>query len=206
MSIDSHIFLEVIEYASFLLSALSYFLLAVLFSDALLVRFDLKTFFKSLGFILLFGATVLNLLQSNYSGVTLWIMAAALSLLFWGFTLDPFSKFKFISPLPLVFLPFLNGHILLFVLGLITTIAIFQLSYTTSHRDFIPLGVGFTLMTVGEYFYYLESLEHLRALSGAGPFLYLFATIVLLGWAWSYLATRFINLIKSRPPEATAKL
>ncbi len=128
-------------------------------------------------------------------------MSAALSLLFIGFIIDPLSKLRILAPLPIVFFPFLSGHILLFILGLATTMAIFQLAYTTKHRDLIPLGVGFTLLSVGEYLYHLKDIEQLKQLALAGSFLYLFASLILLGWVWSYLSLRFINRFKSN--EAT---
>lgn len=111
-------------------------------------------------------------------------------LIFIGFIMDPLSSFKFIAPLPMVFLPFLAGHILFFVLSLLTTVGIFQLAYTTKHRDLIPLGVGFTLISVGEYLYHLKDIEQLKQLVLAGSFLYFFAALILLGWVWSYMALR----------------
>ncbi len=200
MFLNERIFLDVIVHTSFLLSATSFFFSAAIFGDALFVRFDFKTFIKFLGFLLLGISLVLNLLNL-FTLVSFWVMSTALVLLFIGFIIDPLSNFKFIAPLPIVFLPFLSGHILLFVLGLATTVAIFQLAYTTSHRDLIPLGVSFTLISVGEYLYHLKDIEQLKQLALAGSFLYLFASLILLGWVWSYLALRFINRFKSN--EAT---
>lgn len=196
MSLDSHIFLGVIVNASFLLSATAFFFCSAIFGDALFVRFDLKSFLKFLGFFMLGGSLLLNLLNF-YPSVALWIMSVALTLLFIGFIIDPLSRFKFIAPIPLVFFPFLSGHILLFILGILTTVGIFQLAYTTKHRDLIPLGVSFTLISAGEYLYHLEDIDKLKQLAVAGSFLYLFASLVLLVWAWSYLAMRFVNVLKS---------
>lgn len=128
-------------------------------------------------------------------------MASGFVLIFLGFTMDPLSTFKFIAPLPIVFLPFLTGHILFFVLSILTTVGIFQLAYATKHQDLIPLGVGFTLISVGEYFYHLENIVQLKQLALAGSFLYLFASLILLCWGWSYMALRFINRFK--PSETT---
>jgi len=197
MSLDSFIFIDVIIQTSFLLSAVSFFFISLLFGDTLLLKFDPKTFIKFLGFLLLGVYFVLNLLNNSYSVFGFWIMSLGLVLIFIGFILDPLSKFKFIAPLPIVFFPFLSGHILFFVLSLLTTFVIFQLAYTTRHRDLIPLGVSFTLISVGEYLYHLKDIENLKQLAVAGSFLYLFASLVLLGWVWSYLALRFINRFKS---------
>lgn len=143
---------------------------------------------------------VLNMLNDSYPVLSFWMMATGLVLIFLGFIMDPLSTFKFIAPLPIIFLPFLTGHILFFVLSLLTTVGIFQLAYTTKHQDLIPLGVGFTLISVGEYLYHLKDVEQLKQLASAGSFLYLFASLVLLGWGWSYMALRFINRFK--PIEA----
>ncbi len=200
MSLDSQIFLDVIIPTSLLLSATSFFLSSAIFGDALFVRFDLKTFIKFLGFLLLGAAFVLNILNHSLPVVSFWLIALALVLLFVGFIMDPLSKFKFLAPLPVVFLLFLSGHILLFVLSLLTTMAIFQLAYTTRHRDFIPLGVSFTLISVGEYLFHLEIIDGLKQLAVAGSFLYLFASLVLLAWVWSYLALRFFYRFNSTEP------
>jgi len=186
VSLDFFIFPEVIKSTSFLLSATSFFFLAAIFGDALFVRFDLKTFIKFLGFLILGLSVILNS----------WMMAVGFVLIFVGFIIDPLSKAKFIMPLPIVFFPFLTDHILFFVLSLITTVAVFQLAYVTKHQDFIPLGVGFTLISVGEYFYHLENVEQLKQLALAGSFLYLFASLILLGWGWSYLVLRLKNRLK----------
>lgn len=194
--LDTLIFPEVIIPISFLLSATSFFFLAAIFGDALFVRFDFRTFIKFLGFLLLGASFVLNILDNSYPVLSFWLMATGLVLIFIGFIMDPLSTFKFIAPLPIVFLPFLTGHILFFVLSILTTVGIFQLAYATKHQDLIPLGVGFTLVSVGEYFYHLENIVQLKHLALAGSFLYLFASLILLGWGWSYMALRFINRFK----------
>ena len=188
--LDAFIFPDVIVSTSFLLSATSFFFLAAIFADALLLRFDSRTFIKFLGFLLLGVSLVLNLLNNSYPILSSGIMAVAFVLIFISFIMDPLSSFKLIAPLPIVFFPFLTGHILFFVLSLLTTLGIFQLAYATKHQDLIPLGVGFTLISVGEYFYHLENIVQLKQLALAGSFLYLFASLILLGWGWSYLALR----------------
>src|SRR3989344_4582672 len=185
MLLDSRIFLDVVVNASFVLTSASFLLLSALFGDALITRFDLKTFLKALGFGLLGLSSIFNLSLG---------MPVGLLLILFGFILDPFSKLRPLMPLPIVFLLFLNGHILLFVLGLLITLAVFQLAYTTSHRDLMPLGIGFTLLSIGEYFYHLKGIEHLSQLSLAGSFLYLFASLIFLGWLWSYMGIRFFKV------------
>ncbi len=196
MPIETFIFLDIIVTASFVLSVAAFFFLGMLFADALVVRFELKTLVKSLGFFLFGASLLMHWLKFSDSIAVLWIMPVAFCLLFFGYILDPLSRFRFMLPLPIVFFPFLKGHILLFVLGLLVTVVIFQLAYTTKHRDFIPLGLGFCLLSIGEYFYHLGTIERLKYLSAAGSFLYLFSSLVLLGWVWSYLAIRFIKIKK----------
>lgn len=188
--LDALIFPEVIISISFLLSATSFFFLAAIFGDALFVQFDFRAFIKFLGFLLLGVSLVLNILNNSYPVLSSWMMAVGFVLIFVGFITDPLSTFKFIAPLPIVFFPFLTGHILFFVLSLLTTVGIFQLAYATKHQDLIPLGVGFTLISVGEYLYHFKDIEQLKQLALAGSFLYLFASLVLIGWGWSYLALR----------------
>lgn len=196
MSFESFIFLDVIIQTSFLLAAISFLLIAALFGDSLLLRFESRTVMKFLGFLVLGIVFVLHLFNNSYPIISSWLMSGALVLIFIGYVLDPLSKLKFIAPLPIVFFPFLGGHILFFVLSLLITVAVFQLAYTTRHRDLIPLGVSFTLISVGEYLYHLEDIERLKQLALAGSFLYLFASLILFGWVWSYLALRFFNTIK----------
>ena len=185
MLLDSRIFLDVVVNTSFVLTAAATIFLAALFADTLFLRFDLKTFLKSLGFGM-FG--IFWILNINLG------LIAGLLFIFIGFVLDPFSKLRPLTPLPIVFLLFLSDHLLLFVLGLLITISIFQLAYTTSHRDLMPLGVGFVLLSIGEYFYHLKGIEHLSELSLAGSFLYLFASLIFLGWLWSYIGVRFFRI------------
>ena len=198
MLLNEWIFLDMIVNTSLLLSATSFFIVSLMFGDALFARFNLKTFMKFLGFLLIGVTFILNLLHISYPVLIFWFMSAGLVLLFLGFILDPLSKLKFFAPLPLVFFPFLNDHILFFVLSLMITVGVFQLAYTTSHRDLIPLGVSFTLISVGEYLFHLKDIEQLKQLAVAGSFLYLFASLILLGWAWSYIALRLIYLLKRK--------
>lgn len=184
MSIDSFIFIDVISNASYLLTAVAFFMLSALFFDALIAVFDIKTCIKSLGFCILGLGWIFHLP---------WLMSGALFLLFIAFALDPFSKMRFAIPLMIIFPFFISGHILAFVFSLMITFVILQLAYSTSHRDLIPLGVGFTLISVGEYLYHLKTIESISQLSAAGSFLYLFASLILLGWVWLYLALRFIK-------------
>ncbi len=187
--------IETINNASFLISGIAFLTLSLLFGDTLLLRFEIRTFIKSLGFLMLAGASFLHLFQIN-TLLPFWLSALSLVLIYIAFITDPLSKFKLLFPLPLIFFPFLTSHLLLFALSVISTISIFQLVYTTQHRDLIPLGVGFTLISAGEYLYHLKTMENLSSLSAAGSFLYLFASLILLIWVWSYLAIRFFHLIK----------
>ncbi len=188
---------EIIRNASFLISAISFLGMAVLFGDSLLLRFDLKTFLKSLGFLLLTGASIINLFNHQYTQISIWLFVAGFLLIFVGFIIDSHSILKLSFPIPLVLLFILRDHLLLFFLGGFIAASVFQLVYTTKHRDLIPLGVGFVLIAAGEYLYSLESMSKLAPIADAGSFLYLLSCSVLLLWLWAYLALRVVYLFKS---------
>jgi len=64
--------------------------------------------------------------------------------------------------------------------------AVMQLAYTTKHKDLIPFGIGFVLITMGEFFKALGA-EFLAS----GAILDIFASIALFFWLWQYLVIRF---------------
>lgn len=181
---------------SSILSAVAFFGMLFLFADSLFLRFELKTFLKSLGFVLLGSAALLSLFKPEMLLIP-WTTAGGFTLLFIAFIIDAHSRVRFLFPLPVLLIFFLHGHILFALLSLLTALAIFQLVYTTKHNDMIPLGIAFVLITVGEYFYNLQSVEGLKTIAVAGAFLYLFASGVLLFWIWTYLAIRMIYLLRS---------
>jgi len=89
-------------------------------------------------------------------------------------------------------------------MGLFISMAIFQLVYITKHRDLIPLGVGFALISVTEYLYFLEGVENFKHVSAAVVIPYIlaaldiFASFILIYWIWPYVSLRFPNLLKFR--------
>ena len=89
-------------------------------------------------------------------------------------------------------------------MGLFISMAIFQLVYITKHRDLIPLGVGFALISVTEYLYFLEGVENFKNVAAAVVIPYIlaaldiFASFILIYWIWPYVSLRFPNLLKFR--------
>lgn len=190
--------LEIVTNVSFLISAITFFGLVILFGDSLLLRFEARTFLKAVGFLLLGIGSLINLFNHSYTQISIWVFIFGFFIIFVSLLLDPHSILKIILPSPLILIIFSRDHLFLFCLGILIAIAIFQLIYTTKHKDFIPLGVGFVLITAGEYLYSLEKMSNLASLAAAGAFLYLLASLVLLAWLWSYLALRFVYLFKPR--------
>ncbi len=182
---------------SLLLFALVCFGNFLLFADALFLQFELKTFLKALGFAALFVSFLLRFFDHSLINLHVLINAAALYAILFGIAIDYHSKLKFLPILPLAAYFVFGNHGLLFIESALIAIVIFQLVYTTKHKDLIPLGVGFVLISMGEYFYSLETKANLSQLAIAGAFPYLFASLVLLLWLWSYLALRFFHVLKS---------
>lgn len=182
---------------SLLLFALVCFGLFILFADALFLQFEIKTFLKTLGFAALSASFLLRFFDHSSTQTHVLINATALYAILFGLAIDYHSKLKFFPILSLAAYFVFRGHMLLFVEAALIAVVIFQLVYTTKHKDLIPLGAGFVLIAMGEYFYSLETKANLSQLAIAGVFPYLFASVVLLLWLWSYMALRFFHVLKN---------
>lgn len=182
---------------SLLLFALVCLGLFILFADALFLQFEIKTLLKALGFVALSASFLLRFFDHSSTQTYVLINTAALYAVLFGMAIDYHSKLKFFPILPLAAFFVFGGHMLLFVEAALIAIVIFQLVYTTKHKDLIPLGAGFVLIAMAEYLYSLETKANLSQLAIAGAFPYLFASVVLILWLWSYVVLRFVHVLKS---------
>lgn len=175
---------------SFLIFGLVSFALFWLHADSLVIRFEIKTFLRSLGFGVLGLAFTLNflspLLEFGFPQIAIWLTSISFYLIFLSFILDPHSKLQAGLVIGIIALFFLQNHSLLSLQSALISISVLQLAYTIKHRDLIPFGLGFILITIGEFF---QSLGEEFAASGA--ILYIFASISLFFWIWQYLVIRF---------------
>lgn len=165
-----------------------------LYLDALLLRFELKSFLKCLAFALLTLTFAFNftssLLQINFPIPSFWIQSIALYLMFASYIIDIHSKLQITTLLAIGLIFFLKAHALLATQSFLVSVVILQLAYYSKHKDLIPLTTGFILMAIGEFFFYLDS-RGIQNLSYAANFSYIFSSLVFFYWLWQYLIIRF---------------
>ena len=163
--------------------------LMFLFIDSLFVRFEIKTFFKALGFAVFGTYQVMSLL--NFMGSLIapnqvsWIGSVGLYLIFISLIFDPHSKLNLAFILPPILFILFGGHTLLALQAFLVSVSTFQLAYTTHHKDLIPFGVGFVLVAIGEFF--LSLGENFLA---ASAIIFILASAYLFYWLWQYLVIR----------------
>lgn len=166
-----------------------------LYLDALLLRFELKSFLKCLAFALLTLAFALNfaalVFKINSLIPPFWIQSTALYLIFASYIIDIHSKLQILTLVAIALIFFLKDHALLAVQSLLVTTVILQLAYYSKHKDLIPLTTGFALIAIGEFFFYLDMKRGVQNLSFAANFSYIFASLVFFYWLWQYLVIRF---------------
>lgn len=191
---------NIVQPIGFLTFAIACFSLCFLFVDSLMVRIEMKTVLKALGFCLFGIGSFLIFFDPfvtiDLSLVSIILISISLYAIFLSFIIDAYSKFQWGIIVAIIALLFLRGHDLLTLQAGLIALNMFQLAYTTKHRDIIPLCTGFVLITIAEFFYSLETKAGFKGLGTAGAFLYLFAGVALLFWLWSYLKIRFFNLGK----------
>ena len=165
-----------------------------LYVDALLFRFEVKSFIKAAGFLLLTGGVASNFAESflvvNQTFIT-WIIGLGFWMLFVGFILDTHSRLQLLTIFLIVAVLFLKNHLLLSVEVLLVTLAVLQLSYIYKHKDVIPLITAFFLVSLAEFLKYLNNFKGFENMSLSASILYIFASVTLLYWLWSYLTIRF---------------
>ena len=171
-----------------------------LYIDALLFRFEIKSFIKTVGFLLLTAAFALSLserfLNVNHSFV-IWTESIGLWALFVGFIFDAHSQLQLLTLFLIAATLFLKNHLLLSVEAFLVTLVVLQLSYFYKHKDLIPLITAFFLISLAEFLKYLNSFKGFENMALAGSFSYIFAAIILFYWLWFYLTIRF-NLKQSK--------
>lgn len=160
-------------------------LLVWLFTDALILRLEPKTALKACGFFLLFLGLVIPVFSTLFTSL-------ALLCVFLSFALD--SHLWFSTPLLLslilVFGVSRNFTWLLTAQSMAVFISIFNLAYTTKHRDLIPFGLAFILTTIAFLFTALQPYSRENFVTSQA-LLHLFAQLAFLYWWWSYVAIRF---------------
>ncbi len=171
-----------------------------LYIDALLFRFEIKSFLRLIGFSLLTIVFALNFATLFYSAnqtLIFWIQSISFWFLFISFIFDSHSKLQILTIAGIIATVFLNKHALLSLQSFLIAISILQLAYFTKHKDMIPLTLGFFLISIAEFFNYLDKFKGFENLSLAGSLLYVFVAIALFYWLWSYLVIRFTLKRKS---------
>lgn len=172
-----------------------------LFLDALFMRIEIKTLLKACGFLLLTIAFALKIAQP-FSDINLSILATALHsiallLLFAAFVADAHSSLQFLTILLIFILIFLDNHAMLAAQSFLIALVVLEIAKSTRHNDLIPFGVGFILFAAAELFYSLELRAGFQNISLGGHLLYIFGSIGLFWWLWSYLVIRFNLKIKT---------
>ncbi|OGH19833.1 MAG: hypothetical protein A3D74_02240 [Candidatus Levybacteria bacterium RIFCSPHIGHO2_02_FULL_37_13] len=194
---------NIVEPIALLTFAAACFSLCWLFVDSLMLRIEMKTMLKALGFAGLgIGSTLTFFDQSiptSFLHVLIWLTSISFFAIFLAFIADPQSKFQLGIIIAIVALPFLKDHDFLTLQAILIALSMLQLAYTTKHRDIIPLGIGFALIAIAEFFYSLKTKEGFEGMETAGAFLYLFSAVALFSWVWSYLKIRFIDVSKRSP-------
>jgi len=169
--------------------------IAWLYIDALSLRFEFKSFLKSGAFSLLTVAFSLTLYQTitkqTPTNLQIWLQSIALWLILASYLLDYHSKLQLLTILGIISIFFFKNYALLAIQSLLISISLLQISYSTKHKDLIPLVTGFTLLAISEFFNYLEKVRGIQNFSLAADFVLLFTAITFFYWLWQYLVIRF---------------
>src|SRR3989344_7320284 len=169
--------------------------IAWLYIDALSLRFEFKSFLKSGAFSLLTVAFSLTLYQTitkqTPTNLQIWLQSIALWLILASYLLDYHSKLQLLTILGIISIFFLKNYALLAVQSFLISVVILQISYSTKHKDLIPLISGFGLLSISEFFNHLEKVRGIQNFSLAANFVLLYAILTFFYWLWSYLAIRF---------------
>lgn len=174
---------------AYLLYSVVCFVLGWLCADALRVRFEFKTSLKVVGAVCLGLAALCPAFFSEESLSPLlfiFISSIAFYAFYLAFIFDEHSKFGFGIVIMIAATVFFRSTLLLALQAGLVSLVILQLAYTTQHRDFIPLGIGFVLIAVAEF---LKSQGEEFLLSGA--LVYIFVSVFFGIWLWQYIGPRF---------------
>ena len=173
-----------------------------LFFDALKIRIEIKSLLKGVGSLILTVAFTLLTIDQLSSRVKIgpnlifYLQALGFWLIFSAFTFDAHAKLRLLWILAIISLFLLRDYTLLATQSLMIAIVCLSIAKLTKHNDLIPFGVAFVQISAAEFFFKLEEGGGLKGIGSAGYFLYIFASILLFLWLWSYLVIRF-NINKS---------
>src|SRR3989338_2411906 len=169
--------------------------IAWLYIYALSLRFEFKSFLKSGAFSLLTVAFSLTLYQTitkqTPTNLQIWLQSIALWLILASYLLDYHSKLQLLTILGIISIFFFKNYALLAIQSLLISISLLQISYSTKHKDLIPLVTGFTLLAISEFFNYLEKVRGIQNFSLAADFVLLFTAITFFYWLLQCLVIRF---------------
>ena len=175
--------------------------IAGFFIDTFALKIKVQSLFKTAGFLLLTIAFTLNLFQFIFPFTSpqsiIWLKSIGLWLIFAAFIFDEHSKLQFLTVIAIVFLMFIRGHELLALQAFLISITVLQIAYFTKHKDLVPFEVGIVLVTIAEFFYFLDETGAYGITRTSGDFLYIFASIAFFYWLWQYLVIRFNLRLKS---------
>jgi len=184
---------QIIIKISLIIFSVTCFTVSWLFFDSLRLRFEIKTFLKLLGFLLLgigFGSELVKSSIVEIIPLLIWLRMLGLYFLLAAFALDPHSKLQIGMIFGIIALIFTRDHLSLMILSLLISLLVTHLSYLTKHKDLIPFGTGFVLISIAEFFRSIEKIDT-GQFNLASAFMYLFASVALMLWLWSYLTIRF---------------
>ena len=184
-----------IFFARTILSSLLFFALAWLFFDTLFLRIEAGTLLKGIGFFFL-GISQITEITRYFSAlplpfVSIGIAALGLYFILVAYLFDAHSKLQFLVVVIIASLFLLKDHVLLAACAFVISITVLHIAHYTKHKDLIPLGVGFVLIAIGEFFYFLDTTSQFNRITVAGDFLYIFAAVNYAVWLWPYLFIRF---------------
>lgn len=182
---------------AYLLVALNAFWFTLYFGFQLFHYFTLRRLLKTLGFGLLVLAYVFILFFDPSSTLFFWLSAGGFYLLLLHLFFDRHAKLQIMFLPAILALLFVQQHVFLFIQTLLIAISAFHLAGTTTrHKDLISFGVGFLLMSIGEYFYFLESVHGYGDFQSAGALLQIFASFALINWAIVLVQNRWLIVKK----------
>lgn len=184
-----------IFFARVIFAGLLFFALAWLFFDVLFLRIEAGTLLKGIGFLFL-GMSQATEVTRYFSTlplpfVSIGIAALGLYSILVAYLFDAHSKLQFLVVIIIASLFLLKDHALLAAAAFVVSITVLHIAHYTKHKDLISLGIGFVLIAIGEFFYFLDATSQFNKIAVAGDFLYIFAAVNFGVWLWPYISIRF---------------
>ena len=180
-----------------MLLALSAFWFTIYFGFQLFHYFTLRRLLKTIGFGLMALAYFLVATTAKNSALFFWLSISGFYLLLAQLFFDRHAKLQIVYLPAILALLFVQQHVFLFIQTLLISISAFHLaSASTRHKDLISFGVGFLLISVGEYFNFIESIHGYGDFQSAGALLQIFAGLAFFNWAIALVQNRWLILHK----------